>query len=122
MGPQGGAMVPQGPWMPLVGGERKRNHLLVLVSANAIFSHRSAGWRFGMSACRSPWLQTFTRAARLPARPAHLPECSGIPKIACFCCCFFSIFGFVASRHWDQVADGGLSFGKFYITRSWEED
>ena len=34
----------------------------------------------------------------------------------------FPIFGFVISRYWGQVEDGGLSFGKFYITRSCEED
>ena len=32
------------------------------------------------------------------------------------------IFEFVTLRYWGQVEDGGLSFGKFYISRSCEED
>ena len=34
----------------------------------------------------------------------------------------FPILGFEILRYWGQVEDGGLSFGKFYITRSCEED
>ena len=34
----------------------------------------------------------------------------------------FLIIGFVNSTPRVQVKDGGLSFGDFYITRSWEED
>ena len=35
---------------------------------------------------------------------------------------YFLIFGFVVSTNTTQIKDGGLSFGNFYITRSWEED
>ena len=49
--------------------------------------------------------------------PALLPRCSRILRIV-----DFSTFGFVTSTPWGQVEDGGLSFGKFYITWSWEED
>jgi hypothetical protein len=30
------------------------------------------------------------------------------------------MFGSVTARYWGQVEEGGLSFTKFYITRSWE--
>ena len=35
---------------------------------------------------------------------------------------YFLIFGFVVSTNSTQIKDGGLSFGDFYITGSWEED
>ena len=34
----------------------------------------------------------------------------------------FFIFGFLVSTNTTQIKDGGLSFGDFYITWSWEED
>ena len=47
-----------------------------------------------------------------PAKPR--PEFRKLPN--------FDVFLFVTSTPRGQVEDGGLSFGNFYITRSWEED
>ena len=50
------------------------------------------------------------------------PDSTGVNGVGILKMADFPIWVFVTSTPWGQVEDGGLSFGNFYITRSWEED